>query len=177
MLPVSLDCLRPVSCLLSAVSVSGLSSSCVLFTQCFQCVWIVFVLCLVTRHRTKTIQRHWQQWVNKTQDEDNPDTLTTLGKQDTGRRQSRHTDNTHCCQCLWIVFVLCLVYSVLSVCLDCLHPVSCLPNVVSVSGLSSSYVLFTQCCQCVWIVFVLTLTALSKQDTGRRQSRHTDNIG
>ena len=35
-----------------------------------------------------------------------------------------------------IVFILCLVYPMLSVCLDCLHPVSCLPSVVSVSGLS-----------------------------------------
>ena len=56
-----------------------------------------------------------------------------------------------------IVFILCLVYPMLSVSLDCLHPVSCLPNVVSVSGLSSSCVLFTQCCQCVWIVFILCL--------------------
>ena len=60
-----------------------------------------------TRHRTKTIQRHWQHWVNKTQDEDNPETLATLGTQDednpetlatlgtqdTGRRQSRETGN------------------------------------------------------------------------------------
>ena len=48
----------------------------------------------------KTIQRHWQQWAHKTQDEDNPETLstmvhkthdednsetlTTIGTQDTG---------------------------------------------------------------------------------------------
>jgi hypothetical protein len=53
---------------------------------------------------------------------------------------------TQCCQCLWIVFVLfvfllCLVYPMLSVSLDCfcfvcLRPVSCVPNVASVSGLS-----------------------------------------
>ena len=41
-----------------------------------------------------------------------------------------------CCQCLWIVFVLCPVYPMLSVSLDCLRPVSCVPNVVNVSGLS-----------------------------------------
>ena len=40
-----------------------------------------------------TIQRHWQHLAHKTQDEDNPETLTTFGTQDTGRRQSRDTDN------------------------------------------------------------------------------------
>ena len=53
------------------------------------------------------------------------------------------------------VFVLCLVNPMLKASLDCLRPVSCEPNVESVSGLSSSCVLWTQCCQCLWIVFVL----------------------
>ena len=44
-----------------------------------------------TRHRTKTIQRHWQHWIHKTQDEENPETLVALDTQDTGRRQSRDT--------------------------------------------------------------------------------------
>ena len=44
-----------------------------------------------TRHRAKTIQRHWQHWIHKTQDEDNPETLAALDTQDTGRRQSRDT--------------------------------------------------------------------------------------
>ena len=35
MLPVSLDCLRPVSCLSNVTSVSGLSTSCFLFVQCY----------------------------------------------------------------------------------------------------------------------------------------------
>ena len=39
-----------------------------------------------TRHRTKTIQRHWQQWAQKTQDEENPETLATVGTKDTRRR-------------------------------------------------------------------------------------------
>ena len=34
------------------------------------------------------------------------------------------------------VFVLCLVYPMLPVSLDCLHPVSCVPNVASFFGLS-----------------------------------------
>ena len=62
-----------------------------------------------------------------------------------------------CYQCLWIVFVLCLVCPMLPVSLDCLRPVSCVPNVTSVSGLSSSCVLCAQCYQCLWIVFVLCL--------------------
>ena len=41
-----------------------------------------------------------------------------------------------CCQCFWIVFVLCLVCPMLSVSLDCLRSLDCVPNVASVSGLS-----------------------------------------
>jgi hypothetical protein len=177
MLPVSLDCLRPGSCLSNVTSFSGLSSSWVLFVQCYQCLWIVFVLGLVeklvtldkqdpgrrqsrdtgsigqTRPRTKTIQRHWYHWTNKKQDEGNPETLVTLDS-------------------LWIVFVLGLVCPMLPVSLDCLRPGSCLSNVTSVSGLSSSWVLFFQYYQCLWIFFVLFL-----EETGRRQSRDTGNIG
>jgi hypothetical protein len=36
-----------------------------------------------TRHRTKTIQRHWQHLAHKTQDKDNTKTLATFGTQDT----------------------------------------------------------------------------------------------
>ena len=54
------------------------------------------------------------------------------------------------CQCLWVVFVLCLVYPILSVSLDCLCPVYCVPNTVSVSGLSLSCVLCVQYCQILW---------------------------
>ena len=79
-----------------------------------------------------------------------------------------------CCVFLFVlfVFVLCLVYPMLPVSLDCsfliapcfvcLRPVSCVPNVASFSGLffldcplfclSSSCVLCTQCCQFLWIV-------------------------
>ena len=40
------------------------------------------------------------------------------------------------CFLFLFVFVLCRVYSMLPVSLDCLRPVSCVPNVASVSGLS-----------------------------------------
>jgi hypothetical protein len=63
-----------------------------------------------------------------------------------------------CCGILVVfVFVLCLVYPKLPVSLDCLRPVSCVPNVTSVSGLSSTCVLCTQYYQCLWIVLVLCL--------------------
>ena len=45
----------------------------------------------------------------------------------------------------------------LLVSMDCLHPVSCVPNVASVSLLSSSCIFCSQCCQCLWIVFILYL--------------------
>ena len=64
---------------------------------------------------------------------------------------------TQCYQFLWIVFVLCLLYLMLPVSLDCLRLVSSVPNVTSFSGLSSSCVFCTQCYQFLWIVFVLCL--------------------
>jgi hypothetical protein len=39
-------CLRPVSCVPNVTSFSGLSSSCVLCSQCYYFLWIVFFLCL-----------------------------------------------------------------------------------------------------------------------------------
>ena len=69
-----------------------------------------------------------------------------------------HVFSFLCCVfVLLFVFVLCLVCPMLSVSLNCLHPLSCVPNVVSVSEFSSSCVLCAQCCQCLWIVFVLCL--------------------
>jgi hypothetical protein len=59
--------------------------------------------------------------------------------------------------CLWTVLVMCLVCPLLFVSLDCLSHVSCMANVVYVSGLSYSCVLYGQCCLCLWIVLVLCL--------------------
>ena len=46
-----------------------------------------------TIHRAKTLQRNWQHWTHKTQGEDTPEKLATLGTQNTGRRHSRDTGN------------------------------------------------------------------------------------
>ena len=56
--------------------------------------------------------------------------------------------------CLFI-FLYCVVFFVFV----CLCPVSCVLNVASISGLTSSCVLCPQCCQCLWIVFVLYLVS------------------
>ena len=150
MLPVSLDCpfslplrysltcICPVSCVPYVASFSGLSFfitpsvfsnnflSCVLCTQCCQFLWIVLF------HYPSVFSNVHLSCV-----------LCTL-----------------CCQFLWIVlfhypfgillhlFVLCLVYPMLPVTLDCpfflplrysltfICPVSCVPNVAGFSGLS-----------------------------------------
>jgi hypothetical protein len=43
-----------------------------------------------SRKRTKTIHRHWQQWEDKKEEEDNPQTLATMGRQERGRRQAKY---------------------------------------------------------------------------------------
>jgi hypothetical protein len=74
-----------------------------------------------------------------------------------GEVRIAHLFSFLCCVFVLLVFVLFLVYSMLPVSLDCLRPVSCVLNVASVSGLSSSCFLCTQCYQFLWIVFVLFL--------------------
>jgi hypothetical protein len=140
MLTVSLDCL---------------SSSSIWFTQCWQCLWIVYLYPVSCVPYVDSVSR------------------------------------------LFIVIQY-LVYPMLTVSLDCLssscilctlcwqclsivyrHPVSCLPNVDSVSGLfifilylvypmltvsldclSSSSILCTQCWQCLWIVCLHSVTCV-----------------
>jgi hypothetical protein len=46
-----------------------------------------------TGHRRKTIKKHFQHWVHRTQEKDNQETLPTLDTHDTGERQSRDTSN------------------------------------------------------------------------------------
>jgi magnesium-transporting ATPase (P-type) len=100
---------------------------------------------LMTQDKGWRQSRHCQHWGHKTKDEDNPETLSTLRTQDKGWRQSRDTVN--------------IESSMLTVSLDCLHPLSCVLNVDSVSWLSSSFVLCPQCWQCLLIVFILCLVS------------------
>jgi hypothetical protein len=45
----------------------------------------------------KTIERNWQHWVLKTQDEDNREKLATLGTQDTRRRPTKQKAQHNMC--------------------------------------------------------------------------------
>jgi hypothetical protein len=101
-----------------------------------------------------------------------------------------------CCLCLWIALVMCLEYPMLSVSLDCLSHVCCVPNVVCVFGLrlrqsrdtdnigySRHMTKAIQRHRQHWAHTTQdkdnpeTQTTLGAQDTGLRQSRDTDNIG
>ena len=176
-----------VSCVLYVVSFSGLSICycptvfsyvyffCVLCTLCCQFLWIVHLLLpygILSRLFALCCQFLWIVHL-----------LLPYGI------LSRLF--VLCCQFLWIVhlllsygillrlFVLCLVYSMLSISLNCsfvialrysltfICSVSCVPYVVSFSGLSIyycptvfsyvylSHVLCTLCCQSLWIVHLL----------------------
>jgi hypothetical protein len=107
-LHVSLDypCLCPVSCVLSATCVSGLSMA-------------------LSWTKTWIIQRHMEHLMHKTQEKDmaNPERHVAHNTQDTVSGLSMSLSCVlcvKCCMCLWIihVFVLCLVCYVLHVSLD-----------------------------------------------------------
>ena len=183
MLTLSLDvCLHPVSCVPNVDSVSRLfvfilylvypmltlsldclSSSCILCTQCWQCLSIVYL------HPVSCVP--------------NVDSVSRL-----------------------FIFILYLVYPILTASLDCLssscilctqrwqclsiiylHPVSCVPNVDSVSRvfifilylvcpmltlsldcLSSSCILCTQCWQCLSIVYLHPVSCVPNVDSVSR---------
>jgi hypothetical protein len=99
------------------------------------------------------------------------------------------------------IFILCLVYTMWSVSLDCLSSY-CVPYVVCVYGLfifflcivypvlsvsvdcfSSSCVMCTQCCGCLWIVYLLpasyvpSIVGVYGSQDEDKQSIDTDNIG
>jgi hypothetical protein len=89
-----------------------------------------------------TIQRHWQHWVRKTQDKQ------TLEKTEWTIKNGQSRDTVNIEYTRHRLLGLCLVYSMLTVSLDC-------PFLIVHWVFSSVYlscVLRTQCCQCLWIV-------------------------
>ena len=191
--------LRPVSCVPNAASVSGLSildcsfvlclmypmlpvfldylfliapSFCVLCTQCCQCFWIIYswlllrpVSCVPNVASVSGLSILDCSFVLCLVYPMLPVFLDYLFL----IAPSSCVLCTQCCQCFWIIYSWLL-----------LRPVSCVPNVDSVSGLSildcsfilclvypmlpvfldylfliapSSCVLCTQCCQCFWIIY------------------------
>ena len=93
-------------CPMLTLSLDCLSSSCILCTQCWQCLSIVYLHPVSCVPNVDTIERHCQHWVHKIQDR-------------------------------LFIFILYLVYPMLTLSLDCL---------------SSSCILCTQCWQCLSIV-------------------------
>jgi hypothetical protein len=196
-LPLSFVCLRPVSCVPNVAGFSGLSihhcpsllfvfvqclvyqmlpvsldcplmiapqfclsSSCVLCTKCCQFFWIV--------HSGLPLSFVYLRPVSCV-----PNVASFSGL------------SIHDCPSVVFVFVLCLVYQMLPVSLDCpffIAPQFCL---------SSSSVLCTKCCQFLWIVHYCfkhrmktnntegqwrmdnpeKLATFDTQDTGRRQTK------
>ena len=146
MLTVSLDCL---------------SSSCILCTQCWQCLSIVYLHPVSCVPNVDTIERHCQHWVHKIQDR-------------------------------LFIFILYLVCPMLTLSLDCLssscilctqcwqclsivylHPVSCVPNVDSVSRVFIFILyLVSQCWQCLSMVCLHPVSCVPNVDTIERHCQH-----
>ena len=163
MLPVTLDYLRPVFCE-DVASVSGLSSACVLWTQCCTVTLIIFVLCNIVFNPMLPVSLDYLRpvfcepnvasvsglsfGVHKTQDEDNPVSLATLvfcEPNEDNASVSGTLGSQNLCSSEpnvasedywrpWVLWTQCCQW---------------------LAGLSSSCVLWTQCCQCLWIIFVL----------------------
>ena len=185
-------------CPMLTLSLDCLSSSCILCTQCWHCLSIVY------------LQRQCQHWAHKIQDEDKQSILYLVCLMLT---VSLECLSSSCILCPNVdsvsrlfIFILYLVCPMLTVSLDCLssscilcaqcwqclsivflHPVSCIPNVDSVSRLfifilylvcpmltlsleclSSSCILCTQCWQCLSIVYLHPVSCVPNVDSVSR---------
>ena len=193
-------------CPMLTLSLECLSSSCILCAQCWHCLSIVY------------LQRQCQHWVQKIQDEDKQSILYLVCLMLT---VSLECLSSSCILCpnvdsvsRWFVFILYLVCPMLTVSLDCLssscilctqcwhclsivylHPVSCVPNVDSVSRLfifilylvcpmltlsleclSSSCILCAQCWHCLSIVYLHPVSCVPNVDSVSRLFIFRDNV-
>ena len=150
-------------CPMLTLSLDCLTSSCILCTQCWYCLSIVY------------LQRQCQHWAHNIQDEDKQSILYLVYPLLTVSLDCLSSSCilcTQCWQCLSIVY---------------LHPVSCVPNVDSVSRLfifilylvcpmltlsldclSSSCILCTQCWQCLSSVYLHPVSCVPNVDSVSR---------
>ena len=132
-------------CPMLTLSLDCLTSSCILCTQCWYCLSIVY------------LQRQCQHWAHNIQDEDKQSILYLVYPLLTVSLDCLSSSCilcTQCWQCLSIVY---------------LHPVSCVPNVDSVSRLlSSSCILCAQCWHCLSIVYLHPVSCVPNVDSVSR---------
>jgi predicted esterase YcpF (UPF0227 family) len=180
MLTVSLDCLS-TSCVSNVDSFSGLFVYVLLDTQDEDKQSRETVNIRYTRRR-QTIQRNCQHWIHKTQDEDKQSRETD----NIGYTRRRQTIQRNCQHSFSGLFVLCFVYPMLTVSLDCLSS-SCVSNVDSFSGLFVFVLCFVYPMLTVSLDYLSSscvtktnnpekLSTLDTQDEDK-QSRETVNIG
>ena len=105
-------------CPMLTLSLDYLSSSCILCTQCWHCLSIVYLHPVSCVPIVDTIERHCQHWAHKIQDR-------------------------------LFIFILYLVYPMLTLSLDCL---------------SSSCILCAQCWQCLSIVYLHPVSCVPNVD-------------
>ena len=154
-------------CPLLTVSLDCLSSSCILCTQCWHCLSIVYLHPVSCVPNVDTIERHCQHWAHKIQDRLFIFILYLVYPMLTLSLDFLSSSCILCAQC-W--HCLSSVY---------LHPVSCVPNVdivsedkVSLDCLSSSCILCTQCWQCLSIVYLHPVSCVPNVDTIERHCQH-----
>ena len=146
-------------CPMLTLSLDCLTSSCILCTQCWYCLSIVY------------LQRQCQHWAHNIQDEDKQSILYLVYPMLTVSLDYLSSSCILCAQC-W--HCLSIIY---------LHPVSCVPNVDSVSRLfifilylvypmltvsldclSSSCILCAQCWHCLSSVYLHPLSCVPNVD-------------
>ena len=162
-------------CPMLTLSLDCLSSSCILCTQCWQCLSIVYLHPVSCVPNVDTIERHCQHWAHKIQDRLFIFILYLVCPMLTLSLDCLSSSCILCAQC-WQC--LSIVY---------LHPVSYVPNVDSVSRLfifilflvcpmltlsleclSSSCILCAQCWQCLSIVYLHPVSCVPNVDSVSR---------